>query len=253
MVRGDRALPRPRVDSAARQRRGHQRQVAAVDLQRALPEIEVEGHVGRLVEDAEVAQHVADRAVAVARLALGAVDGLVEGERSPRIGLEHRDEAAPAIGGAMAGDESRRGDGARVDQGIAGAAAAGLEADLVEGLARRFDADLREHGGLAAIVEGEAVDEGLRDRLDREGLARIADLVELAVDGREADAEPARIGLPELGDVGRHLAVLEREEAPEQRVEMLRDGRTRRVGGVGPHSDGLTQFRCLSRGGPSRR
>ncbi len=41
---------------------------------RALAEVEVEGELGVLLEDPEAAQHVADRAVAVAGVALGLVD-----------------------------------------------------------------------------------------------------------------------------------------------------------------------------------
>jgi len=77
-----------------------------------------------------------------------------------------------------------------------------LQADLVEGVAGGLDRDLREHRRLAAILEGEPVHERLRDRLDRERLPRVADLVEVPVGGREADAEPARVRAGELGDVG---------------------------------------------------
>ena len=68
-------------------------------------------------------------------------------------------------------------------------------------------------------------DEGLRDRLDGEFDRAVAGLVDVAVDGREADAEMRRIGLAQFRDViGRRAAVFGRvggqavvQEVPQRR------------------------------------
>ena len=68
--------PGERVDAVIGQRRRHHRQVAAGDRDRALLEIQIDHRVGRLGQDVEIAQHVADGAVAMAGLALRTVDRL---------------------------------------------------------------------------------------------------------------------------------------------------------------------------------
>jgi hypothetical protein len=65
--RGSRTAPftRDRVDTARRERGRHHAHVAAVHLDRALPEVQVERLVDVDAEDVEVAQHVRNRAIAV--------------------------------------------------------------------------------------------------------------------------------------------------------------------------------------------
>src|SRR3954447_3979581 len=76
-------LTRDRLDATASQRRRHQTQVPAVDLDRALPEVDVEGELRILLENAEAAQHVADRSVAVSRAVLGGEHGIVQRQLPP--------------------------------------------------------------------------------------------------------------------------------------------------------------------------
>jgi hypothetical protein len=94
-----------------------------------------------------------------------------------------------------------------VDHRIERAVAALVEHDRIERVAARLDADLAEDKILSVVFEREAVDERLRDRLDSKQIARVAGLVDLAVGGDERDAESIRIGLGQLRDVGRNLAV----------------------------------------------
>ena len=77
------ALAGHRVLAAVGEGRRHQGDVAAVDEHRALAEVAVEHALDVGVEDPEAAQHVADRAVAVAGVVLGRVDGLVDLQRPP--------------------------------------------------------------------------------------------------------------------------------------------------------------------------
>ena len=83
MLGGDGALAADRIDAAVGQGRGDQRQVAAVDQHRALPEVQVEHRLRRIAQDLVVAQHVADGAVAMAGAALGFEHRFVERQGRP--------------------------------------------------------------------------------------------------------------------------------------------------------------------------
>ena len=128
------------------------------------------------------------------------------------------------------------GDGAGVDHRVHRPAGVRLQADGVEGVARRLDADLAPHLLGATVLEGDAVDQRLGDRLDRERLARRADLVDLAVDGGDGDAEPGGVGLGQLGDVAGHLAAAEVAEAGVKLFEVVLD-RARRGGSLSAGRD----------------
>ena len=57
---------------------------------------------------------------------------------------------------------------------------------------------------LASVgLEGEPVEQQLRDRLDREEVFAVPDADLVAVDGHGGDGEPVGIDLGQLGDVGR--------------------------------------------------
>ena len=88
----------------------------------------------------------------------------------------------------------------------------------------------------ARLLEREGEHERLRDRLDRERRLAVADLVHRAADADERDAERLGIGVGQLGDVGRELAVGVRSRDLEHRVER----RTDRIPQVG--NGGLVRF-----------
>jgi hypothetical protein len=77
--------------------------------------------------------------------------------------------------------------------GLNGAPVTRFQADGIEGLARGLDTDAFQHAGLALVFQRQAVGQRLGDRLDGEGLARVADLVDMARRGGDADAEPVRV------------------------------------------------------------
>jgi hypothetical protein len=99
----------------------------------------------------------------------------------------------------------------------------GPQADRVERIARGLDADLREHLVLAVFLERQPVGERLGNRLEGEGLARVADLVDEPVARGNADAEPVRIGARKLGNVVRDPAVREAQETGAQRLQVFED------------------------------
>ena len=222
-----------RADAAVRERRRHDREIARRDEHGALPEIRVEDRLGIRLDDAEVAQHEADREIPKAGLALGAIDALVDRERTAGAARAQIDDAVDALGGGRRAHETRRRDRAGVDHRIERPAALPVEADRVERVAARLDADLAHHRVAAVILEGERVHERLRDRLDGERLAGVADLVHVAVDRRDRDPEPARVGVRELRDVARHVAVVAPRVLAMQRAEIRGQGMLRLARGFG--------------------
>jgi hypothetical protein len=202
----DGARTSDRIRAAVRERRRHDGQVAAVDEDRALLEVEVERVVGMLGQHVEVPKHVPDRAIAVSRLLFGAIDRVVDREAPAGVERIHRQEPLEPVLRRPPRDQARRRDRAGVDHRVERPPRVRVEADRVERIAAGLDPDLFEDALGAAVLEREPVRERLRDRLDRELLARVADLVEPAVGRGEADAEPLRIRLAELRDVGSHLA-----------------------------------------------
>ena len=226
----ERALAGHRVLAAVGEGRRHQGDVAAVDEHRALPEVAIEHAFDVGIQDAEAAEHVADRAVPVAGVVLGRVDGLVDLQRPARVarvGLQH---AREALVRRRAGHERRRHDRAGVDHRVARLPAAGREADRVERVARRLHADLVRDGRAPAVGERQAVGERLGHRLDRERHAGVADLVEVTVGRREADPEGVRIGVGQRRDVVGDRAVAHARVLRVQALEVVLHG--------GPSHDG---------------
>ena len=81
------------------------------------------------------------------------------------------------------------------------------------------------------VVQRQAEHERLGDRLDGEQLLVIADVVSLAVDGDDRDAEPVGVGLGELGDVVGDLAVVDAAILGVQLLQRRRGTARRRLRG----------------------
>src|SRR5262245_43788436 len=79
-------------------------EVPAVDRHRALLEVELERRIRVAVHDLEVAQHVPDRAVAVARRPLGLEDRRVDREPTPGVGRVDGEEPLEPVGLGAPGD-----------------------------------------------------------------------------------------------------------------------------------------------------
>ena len=77
----------------------------------------------------------------------------------------------------------------------------GIEPDRIEGIARRLDADFALDPCRPQRIQRQREHEGFGYRLDREGNAAVADLIDVPVERCEADAEMIGVGLAELGDV----------------------------------------------------
>ena len=125
----------------------------------------------------------------MAGLALGAVDLFVDFERAAGIAGEGVEYARGLLLDRVARDQAAGRDCTGIDQRIERRTGLGLQADRIERVARRLDADFREHRVLAVLLQREPVGQRLGDRLDGERLARIADLVDEAVMRGDADAE----------------------------------------------------------------
>jgi len=176
----DRPLAGQRVDALIGQRGSHEREIDAVHRDGALLEVGVHRRGGIVLEDVEVSEQMADGTVAVPRETLGFVDRLIDAHFVAGVSGEHRQNPIETGLRLCSPDLACGGDGTRVDHGVERAAAGLVEADGVEGIAAGFHADLRQHVFRPAFVEGQAIHKGLGDRLDRELLPRITDLVDEA-------------------------------------------------------------------------
>ena len=214
---------------AGRQRRRHDREVAGVDRDRALPEVGTGRHLGGRPEGSGRLGEVGQRAIAVAGGVLGLEDRLVEVELTGGERVEARVDRRELLVGGVARDERAHDDRARVDHGVQRASGCRLEADRVERLAARLDADVPDDLREARLLEREGEDERLRHRLDRERRLAVAHLVHAAADADERGAEGLGVGVRQLGDVRRERAVGVRPRDVEHGVER----RTDRIAQVG--------------------
>ncbi len=176
-----------------------------------MPEIDLEHLADVVLDDAGVAQEIADRAVAVAGRAFGGEYRFVDAEFAPGKAAERLADIFERVIALGLADQPGAGDRAGIDHGIEGMIV-GIEPDRIEGIARRFDADRAFHPRRAERVQRQREHEGFRHRLDGEGNPAVADLVDVPVEGGEADAEMIGVGLAELGNiVGDRAAGLRRK------------------------------------------
>src|SRR5258708_4716339 len=83
-----------------------------------------------------------------------------------------------------------------------------VETYRVEGITRWLDADSAKHVIFAIVGERHAIHERLRDRLNGEGLAGLANLIYVSIAGRDTDPKPILVSQRQLRNVGRNVAVL---------------------------------------------
>jgi hypothetical protein len=168
----------------------------------------------------EILEHPGDGAVAESIFALGTADRAVDGQGAPAKGGYGLRDALPLLRRGSAGDEPSGRDCTSVDHGIERRTGLGIEADGIERLAARLDADPAQHGFASPIGQRGGIDRGLGDGLHRDFTAAFADGVGVAVGGDNADSEPVGIGLGELGDIGGNRSVVESLIFSVERVEV---------------------------------
>ncbi len=170
-----------------------------------MPEVKLHHGIGAAIDHPGVAQEIGDGAVAVAGRAFGREHGLIDAEIAPGETPERVADAVECAAAFGLVDQAGAGDGAGVDHRIEWMVV-GVEPDRVEGLARGFDADRAFHPRRAQRIQRQRKHERLRHRLDGEGGPGVADFVDVAVDGDEADAELTGVGLAKLRNIVGHGA-----------------------------------------------
>ncbi len=228
-LRRNRALSRQRVHAAIRQRRGHEGEIATGDANGTLPEVILEHRHGIAIDDAEVLQHPGDRAIAKTGLAFRTVHRIVDRDGASKERGDDVGDALPLFRRVVAGDQARHSDCTSIDHGIQWRTGLGIEADRIEGLPARLDAHLAQDALAASIRQSRGVNCRLGHRLHRELAIVVADLIDIAVGGDDADAECIRIGLGELGDVVGYRAGGEASIFFVQRIQVLLE---REYGGI---------------------
>ena len=229
-----------------------------------MPKIDREHILGRFLDHMGCPQEIGDGAVAVPGRGLRCEHRIVDVEPATGEAAQRVADGLEGIGAPGLQDEAATGDRTGIDHRIE-RMVVGIEPDRVEGVSRRLDADDLFDCVGAERVQREREDERLRHRLDRKWHAAVADLVDVAIECREADAEMHGVGLAELwnvvGDravmVGPKIGVAGGEEALQRRHRrgrpMLRiaDGPLV-VGGHGKLGGGvdrapvMSQLRCSS-------
>jgi hypothetical protein len=139
-------------------------------------------------------------AIAVAGRSLGREHRFIDrkiASGEPAKGLTDVFECAVTLGLMdQAGAGDRTGIDHRIERMIVG-----IEPDRIERVARGFDTDRAFHACGAKRIQRQREHEGLGDRLDGKGYPCIADLVDVPVDGGEADTEKVGVGLAQFRNV----------------------------------------------------
>lgn len=199
-------LPGQRMHAAIGQRGRHERQIAAIHLDRTLLEVQLQRGARVVLHDVVVAQHVADGAVAVAGGVFRCEHGLVHLQVPAGIGAQGGQDALHAGLCVAAGHEGAGGDRTGVDHRVARSTGPRFQADGVEGVARGFYADGPVHPFGAAVFQRRAEHQRLGDGLDGEASPRVAHFIDVPVHGGDDDAKGLRVGFGQFRYVVRHLA-----------------------------------------------
>src|SRR4029077_2367418 len=127
--------------------------------------------------------------------------------RPPGEPAEHFEDTGEAAIMSFAVDEGSGSDGTGIDHRIKRTIAPFVKDDRIESFAARFDPDFGQDIVDPELLERQSIDKRLGDRLDREKVTGVAELVNLAIRGRQDDAEKLWVDPGKLRDVGSHLAV----------------------------------------------
>ena len=105
-----------------------------------MPEIDVEYGIDAVIQHSVGAQQIGNGAVAVAGRALRRIDGVVDAERAPGKAAERLADVFEGVVAPGLMDQPGTGDRPGIDHRVEGVVF-GVEADRVEGIAGRLDAD----------------------------------------------------------------------------------------------------------------
>ena len=165
-----------------------------------MPEIGIQHGIDVVLQHQIIAQQPGDRAVAVAGERLRGVHGVVDVELAAGELAELLADALERRCAIDLMDQSGTGDRAGIDHRIERPVVVG-QPDRIERLAARLDADRRRDALFADHFQRKREHERLGYRLDGERHGAVADFIDMAVDGDEADAEMRGIGPLQLGDI----------------------------------------------------
>jgi hypothetical protein len=219
------------VDAAVGERGGHVGEVAAIDQQRALAEIVFQRRHRVALGDVEIAQHPGDGAVTKPGVAFRLVDRLVQTQAAPGKCRQRSVQALPLVFGCVTCYQTGAGDGTGVNHRVARCAGVRIEADGIERVTARLDADPAHHCLDALIGQCLRIDEGLGHRLDGEGLRGVACGVGVAVHGDDAQPEPVGIGTRQFRDVAGQIAVVEGGKAAVEFSQIRLNGQAHEISG----------------------
>ena len=203
-----------------------------------MPEIGVQHGIDVVLKHEIISQQPGDRTIAVTGQRFGSMDRVVDAEFTPGELAEFLSNALEGESAVDLMDQPGTGDRAGIDHRVERPVVVG-EADRIERLAAGLDADRSGYALLTHQVQRKRKHEGLRDRLNGERHGAIADLVDVAVDGDETDAEMRGIGALQLGNVIGDRAGIVR---PEFLVTGGQEPLKRRLVGVTGISGGETAF-----------
>ena len=226
------------IDAAIGERRRHHGEIARGDENGALPEIGIEDGIDVVLQHQIIAQQPGDRAIAVAGERLRGVHGVVDVELAAGEQAELLADALECGCAIGLMDQPGAGDRAGIDHRVERPVVVG-QPDRIERLPARLDPDRRRNALLTDHVERERKHEGLGYRLDGERHPAVADLIDMAVDGNETDAEMRGVGALQLGNVIGDRAGIIRFEFL---VASLQKALERRLVGIAGISEGEIAF-----------
>ena len=165
-------------------------------------------------------QEVRDRPIAMAGVAFRAIDRLVDLHRPAGVASEDVENPLHRRGIGLALDQAEVAMAPALIIGFSGRPVPGSRLIELNASPARLDSDLLQHLSSPRSFKRQAVGERLRNRLNREALPRVADLVDMPVDRDHRDPQPGWIGPRQLRDVVGDGAVVQIEQLFMDTVEV---------------------------------